>query len=290
MEGKGMIIKNKKIIHVGLLMAFISHGAWAGLERSSFAQVLGYVPVKTTMCVGLGLIGACAYQAYKLPELQAKLDAAKAQPLIKEPTKPTWQERDVKAETELVTKLRKRVQDIRIEPAKVTLENAQALKECVSTLQQSTIDLTENAIDSINRAVIYMSRAGDIVNTSKAHSCKDSGCESLCSIRASYAESLLQCDKDIDYWLKTFDEDCADIIDRVAKYSSQYDVKKMEYDQQLRDYTRKVKHVAWENKRMLSERNQLTKSIAWNKIWSMSLGLSGASLILLAGISKYCKG
>ena len=260
---------NKKLTIVFLMSAIISQGLSASLPKnpSLLAQACSYVPFKTTLGLGLGLVGVGAYYVYALPKIEKRLRDLNAQkekffnPLeILFPNE--------KKEINILTSMQNSIQDLRALDSKVTFESQRVweiLRDNVQETQKkfaaefriNSNELSKKSKDDLSEELKKYRR-----NSNRTYNAYKVACR--CSRELAYGiQAYLQSERsendlyDYRVCLETYNNCSSQIL------------RELKTVKELSDYYTKLERIS-------SYKN-----------WMKSLGLSGISLALIAGISKY---
>lgn len=282
----------KKLLMFSLILAVMPKGLNASLPQSPslLSRACSYVPFKTTLGLGLGLMATSAYCWYKLPQLESQLDKANSKPYLADPVMPKSEVRDVKAELKVIEHAQAHLNLIvnckaKITPAnKVLLINinnllrgvphtdslrakAEAVREEYDAIEKLTVELMEEE----NEDVIEMA-TGLPYKSGK-----------------DFGKELYDADFRFCNFLDDLVIDCQSHVKNLNNYpkTDEYKAafKKQQEQKQLHD--RNVKTVYAHNGPIAHERLNLRNKILSYENIKFNCGVFGISLACLAGISKY---
>lgn len=254
-------------------------------KPSLFAQACSKVPFKTTFGLSLGLIGACAYCWYKLPQLEEQLRKAQARPYSEYPKEPKSKIRDTKAELDAINRAQIIIKKMISAQSKVTPESKkdlQDLKERFSKIQSEK----KMIVGLIETKMRWIEEKIEKINKHKEdYECYNIDCLHLESDR----QELLEWDQFICSNLDLMNKECDDLKEALAQYPGSHEYKKALAQQKNQETLHKVEveRVDKHNKTIALARLRLYNQISSYENLKFNFGVAGLSLALIAGVTKY---
>lgn len=283
-----MMKMNKKLMIVLLMALGVSQGLSAQLSKSPslFARACSYVPFKSTLGLGLGLMAASAYCAYQVNVLGLELgELNKQKPIpVPAPTKPESKIQAIASDIKQLKALDDQVESFIANKKKILDCGSQiaAIKkgfEALACTQHTSIALL--SIKLIEKHIELVPR---IINAMDEYSQKHQCDIRVCANLAPQRKDLMQSDNIAQQNLETLNNQCLEIEKALQKDKATEETRLKSLNKQ---YDESVASVNKQNNTAALKRIVLNDTINSRRDWIKYFGLSGITVAFLAGISKY---